>query len=83
MSNQMSMKMCDSRHERIANITCINLIQKILFFENAKQISPIHVLQDNVIVICLAVGIVDGCYVNPDWGKEERKGGRELVELTS
>ena len=61
ISNQMSMKMCDSRHERIANITCINLIQKILFFENAKQISPIHVLQDNVIVICLAVGIVDGC----------------------
>jgi len=61
MSNRMSMKMCDCRHNRIANITCIPLIKRILLFDNAKQISTIHVLQDNAITLCLAVGIVDGC----------------------
>ena len=57
----MNMKMCNCRHKRIANITCINLIKTTLVFDNAKQISTIHVLQDNAIALWLAVGIMDGC----------------------
>ena len=57
----MRMKMCDCRHKRVANTACINLIKNILLFDDAKQISTIHVLKNDTIALCLAVGIVDGC----------------------
>jgi hypothetical protein len=57
----MRMKMCDCRHEGIANTTCINLVKRILCFDNVKQISTVHVFQNDMIALCITVGIMDGC----------------------
>lgn len=53
--------MCDCRHDGVANTTCFNLVKGILCFDNVKQISTVHVLQDDVIALSLTVGIMDGC----------------------